>query len=100
MVLLWPDAGTGSLCSHLINNLIGCSEDLEAFKFLFKAVLYAIVPRFPFFVFAFQKIAGHKNDIKCGWMSASMKWRHLGHLQLLSRAVAVMTQTTEVSPQA
>ena len=31
-------------------------------------------------------------------MSASMKWRHLGHLQLLSRAVAVMVEM-EVSPQ-
>ena len=32
---------------------------------------------------------------KCGWMSASMKWRYLGCLQLLSKAVAEM----EVSPQ-
>ena len=31
-------------------------------------------------------------------MSASMKWRHLCHLQLLSRAVAVMAEM-EVSPQ-
>ena len=31
-------------------------------------------------------------------MSASTKWHHLGHLQLLSRAVAVMTEM-EVSPQ-
>ena len=31
-------------------------------------------------------------------MSASMKWRHLGHLQLLSRAVAVVAEM-EVSPQ-
>ena len=31
-------------------------------------------------------------------MSASMKWRHLGHLQLLSRAVAAMAEM-EVSPQ-
>ena len=31
-------------------------------------------------------------------MSASMKWCHLGHLQLLSRAVAVMAEI-EVSPQ-
>ena len=31
-------------------------------------------------------------------MSASMKRRYLGHLQLLSRAVAVMTEM-EVSPQ-
>ena len=31
-------------------------------------------------------------------MSASMKWRHLDHLQLLSRAVAVMPEM-EVSPR-
>ena len=34
-------------------------------------------------------------------MSASMKWRHLGHLQLLSRAVALMIGIAKmgVSPQ-
>ena len=31
-------------------------------------------------------------------MSASMEWRYLGHLQLLSRAIAVMAEM-EVSPQ-
>ena len=31
-------------------------------------------------------------------MSALMKWRYLGHLQLLSRTVAVMAEM-EVSPQ-
>ena len=31
-------------------------------------------------------------------MSASMKWRYLGHLQILSKAVAAMAET-EVSPQ-
>ena len=31
-------------------------------------------------------------------MSASMKWRYLGHFQLVSRAVAVMTEM-EASPQ-
>ena len=31
-------------------------------------------------------------------MPASMKWRHLGHLQLFSRVVAVMAEK-EVSPQ-
>ena len=31
-------------------------------------------------------------------MVASMKWRHLGHLQLFSRVVAVMAEM-EVSPQ-
>ena len=31
-------------------------------------------------------------------MSASMKWRYLGHLQLLSKTVAAMVEM-EVSPQ-
>ena len=31
-------------------------------------------------------------------MSASMKWRYLGHLQLLSKAVAAMAEM-KVSPQ-
>ena len=31
-------------------------------------------------------------------MPASMKWRHLGHLQLSSRVVAIMAEM-EVSPQ-
>ena len=31
-------------------------------------------------------------------MSASMKWRYLGHLQLLSKALAAMAEM-EVSPQ-
>ena len=31
-------------------------------------------------------------------MSASMKWRHLGHLQLLSKAVAAIAEM-QVSPQ-
>ena len=31
-------------------------------------------------------------------MPASMKWRHLGHLQLFSRVVAVVAEM-EVSPQ-
>ena len=41
---------------------------------------------------------GYENDIKCGSMSASMKWRHLGHFQLFSRAEAVVADM-EVSPQ-
>ena len=32
-------------------------------------------------------------------MTASMKWRHLGHFQLLSRAVVVVMAEMEVSPQ-
>ena len=49
-------------------------------------------------LFVLQNIAGYKKDIKCGWMSASMKWRHLSHLQLLSRAVAVIAEM-EISPK-
>ena len=45
-----------------------------------------------------QNIAGYESDIKCDSMSASMKWRHLGHMQLISRAV-VVTAEMEVSPQ-
>ena len=47
-------------------------------------------------LFVLQNIVGYKNKIKCGWLSASMKWRHLGHLQLLSRAVALMTGMAEM----
>ena len=32
-------------------------------------------------------------------MSASMKWRYLGHLQLLSKAVVAAMAEMEVSPQ-
>ena len=32
-------------------------------------------------------------------MSASMKWRYLGHLRPLSKAVAAMMAEMEVSPQ-
>ena len=49
-------------------------------------------------LFVLQNVAGYENDIKCGWMSASMKWRHLCHLQLSLRAVATMAEM-EVSPQ-
>ena len=39
--------------------------------------------------------------MKCGFMSASMKWRHLGHFQLFSAVVLAFTAVTEVrvSPQ-
>ena len=32
-------------------------------------------------------------------MSALMKWRHLGHLQLLSRAVAIIAEMQVSSPE-
>ena len=32
-------------------------------------------------------------------MSASMKWRHLGHLQLLSRAVAIIAEVLVSPPE-
>ena len=62
-----------------------------------EAALYTIVPRSPFLAFCTPKYC-YKNDKKCGWLSASMKWRYLGYLQLLSRAVAVMAEM-EVNPQ-
>ena len=49
-------------------------------------------------LFVLQNIVGYKYHMKCGLMSDSMKWRHLGHLQLLSRAVVVMAEM-KVSPQ-
>ena len=54
-----------------------------------------------FLLFVLQNVVGYKNKIKCGLMSTSMKWRHLGHLQLLSSAVALVTGMAkmEVSPQ-
>ena len=51
-----------------------------------------------FFLFVIQKIACYKNHIKCGSMSASMKWRYLGHLRLLSKAVAVRAEV-EINSQ-
>ena len=60
-----------------------------------KAALYTIVPRSPFFASCTPKYCRLQ---KCGWMSASMKWRYLGHFQLLSKAVAAMAEM-EVSPQ-
>ena len=49
--------------------------------------------------FVLRNTVRHKNKIECGWMSASMKWRHSGHFQLIiSRVVADMAEM-EVSPQ-
>ena len=56
-----------------------------------------LFPDSRFFLFVLQNIVGYKNDIKGGWMSASMKWRHLGHLQILSRVVVAMAEM-EVNP--
>ena len=44
-----------------------------------------LFPDLRFFLFVLQNIVGYKNETKCDWMSASMTWRYLGHLQLLSR---------------
>ena len=60
-----------------------------------KAALYTIVPRSPFFAFCTPK---YFRLQKCGWMSASTKWRYLGHLQLLSKAAAAKAEM-DVSPQ-
>ena len=51
-----------------------------------------------FFLFVLQNIAGYTNDIKFGRISASIKQRCLGHLQLLTKVVAVMAKM-EVSSQ-
>ena len=61
-----------------------------------KAELYTIVPRSPFLIFVLQNIAGYKNAVEC--LLHSMKWCYLGHLQLLSKAVAAMAEM-EVIPQ-
>ena len=51
-----------------------------------KVEVNTIVPRSPFLLFVPQNTDCYKHKIKCGRMSASMKWRYLGHLQLLSKA--------------
>ena len=47
-----------------------------------KVAVNTIVPRSPFLLFVPQ----NTHKIKCGRMSASMKWCYLGHLQFLSKA--------------
>ena len=64
----------------------------------FKAALNKIDPRSPYFAFYTPKLLPVTVFEKCGCMPASMKWRHLGHLQLLSRVLAVMAEM-EVRPQ-
>ena len=52
------------------------------------------IPVFPYFVL--QNIVGYKNRIKYGVMFASLlKWRDLGHFQLLPRAVSPFTMVAE-----
>ena len=55
-----------------------------------------IIPELCFLLFVLQSTVGYKNKIKCGRMSASMKWRHLDHLQLLQRAVALIKGMAEI----
>ena len=50
--------------------------------YILKFVVKTIVPRSPFLFFVPQSTNCYKHKIKCGRMSASMKWRYLGHLQL------------------
>ena len=61
-----------------------------------KVAVNTIVPRSPFFSFCTPKYT-----MKCGRMSASMKWRCLGHLQLFSRAKYSLTAMAkkEVCPR-
>ena len=63
-------------------------EETHSLEFLKKNKLRLHYTRlFPdprFLLFVLQNIAGYKNDIKCGWISASStKWGYLGHLQPL-----------------
>ena len=51
-----------------------------------KVAVNTIVPRSPFLLFVPQNTDCYKHKMKCGRMSASMKWRCLGHLQPLSKA--------------
>ena len=63
--------------------------------------MYDFSPIPVFCIFVLQNIVGKKNKTKCGWLSATIKWRHSGHSQLLFRAVALITRMAEmgVSPQ-
>ena len=51
-----------------------------------KVAVNTIVLRSPLLLFVSQNTDCYKHKIKCGRMSASMKWRYLGHLQLFSKA--------------
>ena len=67
-----------------------------------KVAVNTIDPRSPFFSFCAPKYRLLQTQkIKCGRMSASMKWRYLGHLQLLSKAKHSSTAMAkkEVCPQ-
>ena len=56
-------------------------------KHPFKAALYTrLFPDPRFLLSVLQNIAGFQNAV----VSASMKWRYLGYLQLLSKGVAAM----------
>ena len=56
-----------------------------------KVAVNTIVPRSRFLLCVPQNTDCYKHKIKCGRMSASMKWRHLGHLQPLSKAKYSLT---------
>ena len=79
---------------------ISCRLAVKRVDF-FKVAVNTIVPRSPFFAFAPQNTDCCKHKIKCGRMSASMKWRCLGHLQPLSKAKHSTTVTAkkEVYPR-
>ena len=61
----------------------------------------AFLLKVTFFLFVPQNTDRYKHKIKCGRMSASMKWRHLGHLQPLSKAKHSLTAMAkkEVCPR-
>ena len=55
-----------------------------------------------FLLFVPQNTDCYKHKMKCGRMSASMKWRYLGHLQPFSKAKYSLTAMAkkEVCPRA
>ena len=66
------------------------------------AVNTIIIPRSPFFAFCTPRYRlFYKHKMKCGRMSASMKWRCLGHLQPFSKAKYSLTAMAkkEVCPR-
>ena len=73
---------------------------LFCFVFSFKVAVNTVVPRSPFCAFC-TPTDRYKHKIKCDRISASMQWRYLGHLQLLSKLKHSLTAMAknEVCPR-
>ena len=54
-----------------------------------------LFPHSRFLFFVPQNTDCYKHQIKCGRMSVSIKWRYLGHLQLVSKAKHSLTAMAE-----